>query len=303
MVEVFAEGDFGVSNRYQAMDSRSVIRSPRQPTQREQQASLLAMKNTLIAAVSTFLSHYFNTRFLQSGWLTDFQPGPPRPYDPETASRRVLEMKTRFLYCLREGVRALNRYEQPFSALAAFQEDKITESLEIISTSERRFSDALVNRCTEVMMTDISAVKLTEAVCGQFLRRILQMVRQELRDGEHVKYLYLFCAWRMPEVLFDPAVSSMIRHREMRALVGNPRLPEDLLAALRNMRGGGIFGPPGRNGTKPVDEGWDLERRRIGNEPPPKRRAWRRLFSRAKRKAGRPRRKSSKTPSTSSPGT
>lgn len=268
------------------MSARNAAPSRTNAAYDDGQAALSAMKNTLIATISTFLSHYFNTHFLQRGWLVDYRPGMVRAYDPETASRRILEMKTRFLYCLREGVRALSRHTQPFVALAAFQDDTITESLEIISTPERRFNDALVNRCTEVMATDISMVRLTEAICGQFLRRILQMVRQDVRDCEHVKYLYLFCVWKMPDVLFEPSISPMVRQREMRALLNNPRLPSDLVTALRNVRGGGIFGSPGKDGTGSADEGWDLEFQRTKLEPP-SRRAWYRLFSGSRGKTAR----------------
>jgi len=242
------------------------------------------MKNSLIATISTFLSHYFNPGFLKSGWLSEFPPSVKRDNAPEVIDRRVLEMKTRFLYCLKVAVRALVEHNEPFVALTAFEEDRVTETLEIISTPEHEFSDSLLNRCTEVMVTDISSVKLTEAICGQFLRRILQMVRQDIHDQEHIKYLYLFCVWKMPDVLFDPSISPVVRRREVRALLTHPRLPQDLITALRQVRGGGLF-PASRDDGKLVDEGGVLAATQAVR-PPPKQTAWQRLFSRPpKRKA------------------
>lgn len=281
-----ARDDVAVLIRCRSMIDRNGAPNGHPQLETDPRGSLAAMKNTLIAAISTFLSHYFNARFLQSGWLTDYRFHADSGSDAESTSRRVLEMKTRFLYCLREGVRALSQYDKPFDALAAFQEDRVTESFEIISTPEREFSDALLNRCTQVMASDISMVNLTDAVCGQFLRRVLRMVREELRDEERVKYLYLFCVWKMPQVLFEPQISLMITHREKRALLSNPRLPADLTAVLRDVRGGGIFGPAIGPEGRAIDEGWSLERGQAGEELAPKPRAWHRLFSRSAAQSG-----------------
>lgn len=269
--------------RDSTVDVRDATTKTVQTVRRANQPALSAVKNALIATISTFLSHYFNPQFLQSGWLSEYRPDLGTTSNPELVTRRVLEMKTRFLYCVREAARYLAAYGGSFHALAAFQDDKITETLEIISTSERRFNDHLLNRCTEVMATDISSVTLTDAICGQFLRRVLQMLRQDVRDEEHIKYLYFFCVWKMPEVLFDPFISSMVRRREVQALLANPRLPEDVISLLRDVRGRHVFGPPERNGT-PVDEGWDLEPSGPKDHPQPRRGAWRRLFSRSKQK-------------------
>jgi len=89
-------------------------------------------------------------------------------------------------------------------------------------------------------------------------------------------------------VLFDAPVAAMVQRREVRALLTDARLPEDLLAALRAVRGYGIFRARGGDGGKPVDEGWDLDRARTAAEAVPKRRALHGLFGRLGRRS-RPR--------------
>jgi len=234
------------------------------------------MENTLIATVSTFLSHYFNPTFILSGWLAELAGAADDP-DLRTPERRLVEMKTRFLYCIKATIESLARYEGRFRASAAYEEDRITDALVIISTPEHSFTDDLLNRCTDVMLTDLSSVGLDDAVAGQFLRRVFQMIRQDVGNIEHLKFMYLFCIWTMPEVLFEASVAQTVRSREVRALMADPRMPADLVQTLRTVRGGGIFTPSDEEEPM-VDEGWDLE---APDPEPPRRSAWSRLFGRS----------------------
>jgi len=256
---------------------RATDAAPRTPSHAPSAAP--ALRNTLIATISTFLSHYLNTRFLQSGWLAGNSSAARFSGNPAAAHRRVLEMKTRFLYCMKVAITRLAQQDGPFSAQAAFREDVVTDRLEIVSTPERRFSDGLLCKCTEIMATDLSAVDLTDAICGQFLRYVLQMVRRDLSDPEHIRYLYLFCVWKMPEVLFEPSMGRIVRRREVQALLDDPRVPRELVEVLRSVRGRGVF-PRTPSAERPVDEGWELEQAQAAAEPAPKRPAWWRLFAR-----------------------
>ena len=247
---------------------------------------LQAMKNALITTVSTFLGHYFTPQFLQGRWfLWDFRVS-GNDTGARSVTRKVLEMKARFLYCVRLSAQELLVYPGDFQSLSAFEEDQINDALEITSTPERAWMDILLNRCTDVMTGDMSGIELSEGKAGQFLRRVLRMVRNDLREAEHIKFIYLFCVWKFPDVLFEPSIGNLIRKREIRALLNDPRVPKDLVDAFRDIRGGGLFGGPAERAAvaaePPVDEGWDIELARTRREPE-RDGAWRRLFSRRKK--------------------
>lgn len=267
-------------------DVVTIAYSPDNPSglERGTPASIAAIKSTLIATISTILTQYFNSAILKSAWIVDYSDNGSVTLTAEQTERRVVEMKARFLYCIKEAARLICQYEGQFTALAAYEEDKVTESLEIISTPEHQFSDLLLNRCTEVMVRDISAVPLSDAICGQFLRMLLQIIRQDLRDPEHTTFVYLFCVWNLPEVLFDQSIGTVVRRREIAGLLADPRLPEDFVSAAWRARGGSSIFKPERLASKPepkvpVDEGWDLEAPKAP-ELKKKRGAWARLLSR-----------------------
>jgi hypothetical protein len=269
------------------MDGGMPARSQTQ-TLLEDSAAAQAMKNTLIATISTFLSHYFNPSFLQSGWLFEYPPDIKDNSNPDNADRRLIEMKIRFLYCVKATLSALAGYHGDFRASAAYEEDRITDALEIISTPEHAFTDDLLNRCTDVMITDLTGVELSDSVAGQFLRRVFQVIRQDVDQLEHVKFLYLFCVWNMPEVLFDSSVAQTVRNREVKIVMADPRMPADLVQTLRTIRGGGIF-DRSEEPEEPVDEGWDLEmaaeaekeEEETADPTPRKRSRWLRFFTRS----------------------
>lgn len=247
-------------------------------------SSVPVLKNVLIATISTFLSHYFNAGFIKHGWLTEYPPPKPGDVDPEVIARRLLEMKARFLYCMKVAIERLIDYGPDFEALNAYEPDRITERLEIISTPEHEFTDLLLGRCTEIMVTDVSAVTLSDNICGHFLRHVFRMIRRDLSEAEHIIFLYLFVIWTMPEVLFDKSVGETVRKREVQVILRDHRLPHDLLEALRIVRGGGIFNKADETPVEPVSEGWDVE---VEQAPatPQKRSAWSRLFSRSQDKS------------------
>ncbi len=236
------------------------------------------LRNLLAAAISTFLSHYFSRTFLKHGWFLSPPRGDGPAPEPPPPERSILELKTRFLYCVRAAIERLDSYEGDFSASSAYQQDRITDDNEVVSTPERQFADALLVRCSEIMEADIGGVHLDDVICGQFLRFVLRLVRQRVRDAERLKYLYLFCVWTMPQVLFNPTVCETLRRREVETIAREGRLPPDLLEALRFVRGGAIF-PRRPAPPEPVDEGWDLE---MESQPieTPKRGFWARLFRR-----------------------
>ena len=242
---------------------------------------LLAMKNMLITTISTFLSHYFTSQFIQSRWLLWDTHSTDGDGSPESVNRKVLEMKARFLYCLRHASRELLRYPGDFRSISAFEEDKINDRLEIISTPEREWMDLLLNRCTDILAGDMSSIELTEGKAGQFLRRVLRVVRHDLHSAEHIKFLYLFTIWKMPDVLFDTTICNLVRKREIRALINDPRVPKELVREFQSIRGGGLF-PETPFGEVPIDEGWDIEAKQAAKTPPRPDSAWRRLFTRRK---------------------
>ncbi len=246
---------------------------------------LLAIKNALITTLSTFLSHYFTSQFLQGRWLVWDLHATDADSSPESVNRKVLEIKSRFLYTMREAAQSLLNYPDTFRAMSAFEEDKINDALEIISTPEREWMDILLNRATEVMAADMNHVELTEGSTGQFLRRVIRMVRHEMDDPEHLKFMYLFVVWKMPDVLFNTSMRNMIRRREIRALLSDARVPKDLVNDFNAVRGGGgLFPKDGDEEEQleqPVDEGWDLEMQHIKAQEKKvakKKSGWRRLF-------------------------
>ena len=253
---------------------------------------MLAAKNALITTISTFLSHYFTTQFLQSRWMLWDIHTAGTDGSPETINRKVLEIKARFLYSMRETAQSLLEYPGPFTCIAAFEEDKINEQLEIISTPEREWMDILLNHCTEYMAKDMSSIKLSEGSTGQFLRKVIRIIRHEIDEPEHVKFLYLFCVYKMPEVLFDPTIGNVIRKREVKALLTDPRVPRDLLEDFQVVRGGGglfrkeLVGD--QDEEEPVDEGWDLEQAVLAKQEKPKTGAWQRLLNKFRRSQQKP---------------
>ena len=251
---------------------------------------MLAAKNALITTISTFLSHYFTAQFLQGRWLLWDIHAVGDGTDPEQTGRKVLEVKARFLYSMRETAQSLLSYPDKFVCVSAFEEDKINDQLEIISTPEREWMDILLNRCTEVMAADMSGVELTEGSTGQFLRKVIRLVRQDMHEPEHIKFMYLFCVYKMPEILFDQTIGNVIRRREIKALLTDPRVPRDLIGDFQMVRGGGGLFPKDdseeeEEPQQPVDEGWDLEREHLAAaEKQSKGGAWQRLLARFRRK-------------------